>query len=77
MHCLKKSVESKNPWQSVIQTKMHLSESRMNRITRIARMNAKYTGLNHELHGLRGLHGGIQNAFVFKNPWNPKIRGNP
>ena len=29
-----KSVKSHNPWQSVIQTKMHLSESRINQITR-------------------------------------------
>ena len=35
----------------------HLSESRMNRITRITQMNAK--------------------GIVLKNPWNPKIRGNP
>ena len=33
-HRLKKSVKSQNPWQSVIQTKMQKSESRINQITR-------------------------------------------
>jgi len=58
--CLQKSVKSKNPWQSVIQTKIHLSESRMNRITRITQMNSESICLKKSVKS--------------KNPWQSVIQ---